>query len=52
MKDTASKPATSQICKPLMPSLKNSNLDKVGFRDLKGFFLILFDDNQKSGFVP
>jgi hypothetical protein len=27
---------------------KNSDLDRIGFRDLKGFFLILFDDNQKK----
>lgn len=27
---------------------KNSDLDRIGFRDLKGFFLILFEDNQKK----
>jgi hypothetical protein len=27
---------------------KNSDLDRIGFRDLKGFFLILLDDNQKK----
>ena len=27
---------------------KNSDLDRIGFRDLKGFSLILFDDNQKK----
>ena len=27
---------------------KNSDLDRISFRDLKGFFLILFDDNQKK----
>ena len=26
----------------------NSDLDRIGFRDLKGFFLVLFDDNLKK----
>ena len=27
---------------------KNSDLERISYRDLKGSFLVLFDDNQKK----
>ena len=27
---------------------KNADLDRISYRDLKGSFLVLFDDNQKK----
>jgi hypothetical protein len=36
------------VIKTIMAMFKNTYLDRIGYRDLKGSFLVLVDDNQKK----